>query len=87
VVVPCIYDGVGDFSEGLAAANPGGKSGYINTQGEVVVPCIYDAAWPFSDGLAKVLQNDKWSIINTQGKVIVAECDYWNTRWSKVAKD
>ena len=84
VVVPCIYDNTWWFSEGFARVEQNDKSGFINTQGEVVIPCIYDNADDFFEGLAKVKQNDKGSIFNKKGKVIVAECDKWETHWSRV---
>ena len=84
VVIPCIYDDTRWFSEGLARVEQNDKWGYINTKGWVVVPCIYDWAENFKEGLARVKQNGKYSIINKEGKVIVAECDEWNTSWSKV---
>ena len=61
------FEKVRNFSEGLAPVKQEGKSGFINTQGEVVIPCIYDFSWYFSEGLATVVQNDKWGLINTQG--------------------
>ena len=84
VVIPCMYDNAWSFSEGLAGVKENGKWGYINTKGEVVIPCIYDNADDFFEGLAKVKQNDKGSIFNKEGKVIVAECDKWETHWSRV---
>ena len=78
------FERVRNFSEGLAPVRKNDKWGYINTQGEEVVPCIYDDVWDFSEGLARVEQNGEWSIINKEGKVIVAECDEWETLWSKV---
>ena len=78
------FERVRNFFEGLASVKQDGKSGFINTQGEVVIPCIYHwAAWRFTEGLARIKQNDKLSLINKEGKVIVEDCG-WETHWSKV---
>ncbi|MDR1687228.1 MAG: WG repeat-containing protein [Clostridiales bacterium] len=65
-IVPCIYDYVGNFSEGLASVktgvvatveigdDEGGKYGYIDKRGTVVIPFKYDVAFSFSEGLASV---------------------------------
>lgn len=41
-VIPCQYDKVASFREGLVAVVKNGKSGYINTKGKEIVPFIYD---------------------------------------------
>lgn len=48
------FEGVSQFTEGLARVKQNGKYGYINTKGELVSPCIYDGANSFSKGLALV---------------------------------
>lgn len=71
VVIPFIYDNVGDFHNGLAKVTKNDKAGFINIQGKVVVPLIYDYAGDFHDGLASVRKNGKEGFINTQGKVVI----------------
>ena len=59
IVIPCKYDEVYDFSEGLAAVRKGdywGFWGFINSKGEEVIPCKYDNAKPFKNGYAAVEQ-------------------------------
>ena len=36
LVIPCIYKKAYNFHDGLALASINGKSGYINTTGEIV---------------------------------------------------
>jgi len=77
---------VGEFSEGLAAAQlgqyPSGKWGYIDTRGRWVISPQFDAAGPFSEGLAAVevgaTNNDsarvrpgKWGYIDNRGRFVI----------------
>lgn len=73
-VIPCIYNFVEKFSEGLAEASKtdeGGSVGYINTNGEEVIPFIYSLTRPFSEGLAAVEKDDKWGCINAKGETVI----------------
>lgn len=80
-VVPCKYDNVRSFSEGLAVVNvggkfgislvSGGKYGYIDTTGKEVIPLRYDDANDFSEGMAPVLLNGKCGYINKKGKEVI----------------
>ena len=54
IVVPCMYDYVYPFSEGLALVELKRKFGYINAQGKTIIPLKYDQAWSFRNGRAKV---------------------------------
>ena len=69
-VVPCIYDNVSNFSEGLASVKKDGKWGFIDKNGKEIIPCIYYEVGGFSEGLAKVKKDDKWGYINKEGKEI-----------------
>jgi len=72
-----LYDGVGDFSDGLAWVSKGDKSGFIDKTGKVVIQIIYDGVKDFSEGLAAVSKNYKWGYIDKTGKVVVPlEYDY-----------
>ena len=50
----CLYDDIGDFSEGLARVCREGKYGFVDKTGREVVSCQYDDAGDFSEGLARV---------------------------------
>jgi hypothetical protein len=56
--VPPQFDGVGDFSEGLASFESGtlqhGTYGFIDRSGSAVVPAKYARIDPFKFGIAKV---------------------------------
>ncbi len=70
-VVPCKYDDVEDFVEGLAAVKLDGKWGYIDTTGREVIPFKYDYAGDFSEGLAAVNLDGKRGFIDTTGQVVI----------------
>ena len=77
VVVPCKYNHVYRFSEGLAAVELNGKWGYIDKTGKEVIPCKYDGAYKFSDGLAVVYIyiglyfRGKYGFIDKTGKEVI----------------
>ncbi len=74
-VVPCKYDSVGNFSEGLAAVNLDGKWGFIDKTGKEVIPCKYEHASGFSEGLAAVELDNKWGFIDKTDKEVIP-CKY-----------
>ena len=59
-VIPCKYDTVFSFHEGLAAIMLGNKWGYIDKTGKVIVPSQYGKVFDFKDGLALVSSNSKY---------------------------
>jgi hypothetical protein len=67
MVIPAVYDGASDFSEGLARAEVNGKWGFIDKKGNMVIPAVYDSAWDFSKGLALVYINGKYGFIDKKG--------------------
>jgi len=71
VIIPCIYEQVRPFSEGLAPIRLNGRWGYIDKFGKTVIPCVYESAFSFSEGLARVRLNEKYGYIDKQGKKII----------------
>lgn len=76
--IALLYDGAGDFSEGLAPVKKNGKWGYINEKGLTAIQADYDAvddetgAYTFRNGLAPVCKGGLFGIINRQGETVVA---------------
>ena len=70
-IVPCKYDYVSDFSEGLAAVELDGKRGFIDKTGKEVISRKYDSVGDFSEGLAAVKLNGKWGVIDKTGKEVL----------------
>ncbi len=75
-VIPCEFESVGSFIEGLAVVQKNEKFGFINRRGVLVIPCIYENAMPFSEGHAAVQKkvSDRtamWGYIDKKGKTII----------------
>ncbi len=86
VVIPMIYDGADDFSEGLAYVYKGKSDyegvthnalgGFINTKGKVIIPLTYTYCYkPFSEGIVCVAKGKgtkkRWGAIDKTGKTII----------------
>lgn len=77
-----LYDGVREFSEGLAAVNLAGKWGYIDQFGRTIINHEYRSAYAFKDGIARVQDFEKkyWFIdktgkrLNSEGFVEAYDC-------------
>ena len=62
IVIDCIYDNVGRFSNGLARVEMKRVCGFIDAKGNLVIPFIYDCMFiksDFSDELAAVAVGGK----------------------------
>ena len=78
VVIPPCFDGIDDFSGGLARFERDNLWGYVNAAGDVVIPPKYPWAEAFHDGLAWVqmkghaLEADaRWGVIDTTGRTVI----------------
>ena len=80
-MIPCKYEDVTSFSEGLAAVaikiNKQLKVDFVNKHGEMVIPCKYDYTRNFSEGLAAVEKNGKWGFIDKAGNEVIP-CQYYH---------
>jgi hypothetical protein len=70
IVVPCIYEVIGKFENGVSIVTKNGKIGLINKKGSEIIPCIYDYINSFNDGLAFFGKDEKNGVINTSGDII-----------------
>ena len=66
------FNYIGDFSEGLAMVEMGGKWGFINEQEELVIPCGYHEVGDFFEGFAKVKVN-----VRNKADDFFGEYDFW----------
>ncbi len=57
--------------DGLAIAEKDGKSGLINTKGEVVIPFEYDAIDYDSKQYYKIFLNNRWGVVDKQFKTVL----------------
>lgn len=67
-IVPCKYNAINGFSEGLMVVATSNKCGYVDTMGRWVLDTIYDDARSFGDGLACVKINGRCFFIDHEGK-------------------
>ena len=71
-VIPCIYDTVYDFKEGVALVQLNDKWGYIDKLGNEVIPCIYEEhSYDFSEGLVTLKLKNKWGFVDQNGKTAI----------------
>src|SRR5881394_2007889 len=73
IVIRPMFDEVGRFSEGLAAARVNGKFGYINELGNFVIKPQFTLAEEFSEGLARVESADKPSYTDKEFRVNIPD--------------
>ena len=54
LVIPPVFEGAGDFSEGVAAAEDRGKWGFIDRSGKWVIPAQFGSVGSFKGGWAPI---------------------------------
>ncbi|MFZ4107202.1 WG repeat-containing protein, partial [Flavobacterium sp.] len=69
--IPCEFEWVEFFSEGIAAAGRNDKSGFIGKNGKVAISFNYDEVESFNKGLAQVKINNKVGLIDHTGHLLV----------------
>lgn len=74
VILEPVWEDVGAFSQGLAAARRDGKWGFIDGKGAWKIAPAYGSVLHFSEGLASVQSAEApylFGIINTSGRVVL----------------
>lgn len=69
--LPCQYQDVGIFSEGVVPAQQDNQWGYATLAGEWLLPPQYAQAQAFSGGVATVVHNGKYGAIDKSGNILV----------------
>ena len=69
-IIPCRYDVVNGFNEGLMVVATGNKFGYVDTTGQWTIDTIYDDALAFGNGMARVKKGGKWMFIDKEGNEV-----------------
>ena len=70
-VIPCVYDEVLSFCDGLAGVQKNGKVGYINTNNEIVIPIEYDNGFGAGGGLACVGNGGKYGYVDYNNNIVL----------------
>ena len=94
-ILPCIYDSIDEFYEGVACAKKNkGHYGYVDKEGHEIIPFVYRQANRFSDGIAAVCRDGFEVFINIKGEelftkpegsIILSRCIYGLIRFRKWA--
>jgi len=71
LVIPAIYEDLGDCSEGRIYAFDGKHYGYLNTIGEWAIAPQYEEAWDFDRGVALVSKGGKQGAIDAEGTWLI----------------
>ena len=73
IIVPCIYNDVTYFQEGLACVESDKRKwGFVDERGKEVIPCKWEDVGFFSDGLASVEDAfGRIGFIDKKGKVVI----------------
>lgn len=74
-VIPCKYDEVWSFSEGIVRVKVNGKYGFINMEGIDIIPCMFDDTGFLSEGLIFVELAGKSGFYDRTGHEVVP-CKY-----------
>ena len=70
-VIPCEWEYLTYFSDGMALCGQNGLYGFIRRDGEPVVPCWYEDADIFHEGRAMVSRDGKYGFIDTTGVEVI----------------
>jgi hypothetical protein len=71
LVVPAVYQGVGDYSEEMARVKEGEKWGFLDNTGKIAIPVRFVDASDFSDGFAAVRIGNDWGYIDRTGELVI----------------
>ena len=71
IIIPCVYDEVKDYYDGLAWVCKDRKWGCIDILGNIVVPFVYSNCRDFKENLAAVEKDGKYGYIDKKGVVVI----------------
>lgn len=72
MILPCKYNRIGSFSDGLVAVkDEESRCGFADLEGNIVIPCQYESVGYYSDGLARISKGDSCAYINRDGEIVI----------------
>ena len=82
-VVPCEYEEVSSYCEGLAVVKKDGRYGVVNTDGELITPCVFDWISDYKNGFARAVKEGRDGVLDSNGQLCVpcrfdVVCDWDN---------
>lgn len=75
-VIQAQYDGVGNFSCGLALVQTGEKHYFIDTTGKMINSAGFDEARDFRNNYARVKKDNVWGLIDRSGNFVIQPTYY-----------
>ena len=89
--IPCLFEDVGAFSEGLIAIKRHGKWGFCDEKTKLRIPYNYNSVTGFNKGLAIVNLNGKYGVIDVKGNMVIPtdydEINWFQNNYFKVKKE
>lgn len=70
LMIPCEYESVSEFNEGLASVSRNDSVFFINKENSIAFESFYEEAYSFNNGLAPVKIKNRWHLINRQGQIV-----------------
>lgn len=71
VIVPAIYEEIGNVIDNRIAVKRGTKWGFCDLKGQEIIPCQYDKVQDFSEGLAAFKKDRRWGFLDKNGTVVL----------------
>lgn len=71
IIIPCVYDEVKNYNDGLAWVCKDSKWGCIDILGNIVIPFVYSDCLDFKENLAAVKKDGKYGYIDKKGVVVI----------------
>ncbi len=70
-IVRCMYDGLGNVSDGRIMAFAAQKYGYLDKRGQVIIPFDYDSGEEFQDRITVVSKRRYFGVIDAYGRTVL----------------
>lgn len=70
-IVRCMYDGLGNVSDGRIMAFAAQKYGYLDKEGRVIIPFDFDSGDDFQDRMAVVAKGRYYGVIDAYGRTVL----------------
>ncbi len=79
IAIPCVYDMVWGFHQGMAKVRKDQKIGYVNAKNEIMIPLEYEDLGLFSEGFSIAQKNGKVGFIDMKNNLVIP-CIYQDAR-------
>jgi hypothetical protein len=70
VIIPCDFNDIGEFRQGVARVREDNLYGFIDLTGKILAPILFDEANDYHEGFAIVGVNGKYGFLNLHGELL-----------------